>query len=99
MTTDEPIKQNSYLEELKMDWWKRLFDLDWLIPTILGFIGGIAWLVFAFQGTGENAVSIGSLSVNPLQLGLGCACLILSGFLVLRYFYLYRDGHPYEYLP
>jgi hypothetical protein len=82
-----------------MDWWKRLFDADRLIPIILGFVGGATGLFFSFQGTGENAVSIGSVSVNPLQLGLGCACLILSGFLLIRYFYLYRDGNPYKYLP
>ena len=82
-----------------MDWWKRTFDADRLIPTILGFVGGITWLFLAFQGTDENAVSIGSVSVNPLQLGLGCACLVLSGFLLIRYVYLYRDGNPYKYLP
>ncbi|ERG93734.1 MAG: hypothetical protein J07HQW2_00168 [Haloquadratum walsbyi J07HQW2] len=52
-----------------MDWWKRLFDADRLIPIILGFVGGVTGLSFSLQGTGENAVSIGSVSVNPLQLG------------------------------
>jgi len=66
---------------------------------ILGFVGVIGWLVFAFQDTGENAVSLGSVRVNLLQLGLGCACLILTGFLAIRYLYLYRDGDLYEHLP
>ena len=82
-----------------MDWWKRLFDIDRLIPTILGFVGGVMWLLLAFQGTGENAVSVGSVSVNPLQLGLGCVCLVLSGFLLIRYVYLYQDRNPYKYVP
>jgi glycerol-3-phosphate acyltransferase PlsY len=82
-----------------MDWWKRLFDVDRLIIIILGFVGGVTGLFFSFQGTGENAVSIGSVSVNPLQLGLGCVCLALSGYLLIRYSYLYRDGDPYKYLP
>jgi hypothetical protein len=82
-----------------MDWWRRLFDVDRLIPIILGLVGGVTWLFFALQDTGEDTVSLGSVSVNPLQLGLGCACLVLSGFLLIRYVYLYRDGDPYKYLP
>lgn len=82
-----------------MDRWKRLFDLDRLIPIILGFVGGITGLFVAFQDTGENTASLGLVSVNPKLLGLGCACLILSGFLLIRYFYLYEDGDPYKYLP
>jgi glycerol-3-phosphate acyltransferase PlsY len=98
--TDEQTEQSSHTQEdSAMDWWKRLFDADRLIPMILGFVGGVTGLFFSFQGTGENAVSIGSVSVNPPQLGLGCACLVLSAFLLIRYVYLYRDGNPYEYLP
>jgi hypothetical protein len=82
-----------------VDWWKRLFDTDRLIPVVLGSVGGTTWLVLASQDTGESAVSIGSVSVNPLQLGLGCACFALSGVLLIGYVCLYRDGNPYEYLP
>jgi hypothetical protein len=86
-----------------MDWWRRLFDANWLIPMILGVVGGIAWIAFAFRaewGVGwlernAVAVSFGLVRVNLLQFGLGCMCLILSGFLAVRYFY----GDPYEHLP
>jgi hypothetical protein len=98
--TDEQAEWSSHTrEDSEMDWWKRLFDVDRLLPMILGFVGGIAWLMFAFQDTGENTVSIGSASVDPLQLGLGCACLVLSGFLLIRYVYVYRYGNQHEYLP
>jgi hypothetical protein len=79
-----------------MDWWKRLFDIDRLIPTVGGFVAGIAWLGLAFQNTGENAVALGSVRVNLLQLGLSCACFALSTFLAVTYF---RDDDPYEHLP
>ena len=82
-----------------MDWWKRLFDADRMTPTMLGFVGAITWLFLAFQGTDENAVSIGSVSVNPLQLEFGCTCLVLLGVLLIRYLCTYRDGNAYKYLP
>jgi hypothetical protein len=86
-----------------MDWWRRLFDANWLIPMILGFVGGIAWIAFAFRAGWEvgwfeqNAVTVsfGLVRVNLLQLGLGCTCLVLSGFLAVGYF----CGDPYEYVP
>jgi hypothetical protein len=86
-----------------MDWWRRLFDANWLIPMILGVVGGIVWFIFPFRaewGVGwfeQNAVAVsfGLVRVNLLQLGLGCTCLVLSGFLAVRYFY----GNPYEYIP
>jgi hypothetical protein len=66
--TDEQAERSSHTrEDSEMDWWKRLFDVDRLLPMILGFVGGIAWLIFAFQDTGENTVSIGLASVDPLQ--------------------------------
>jgi ABC-type transport system involved in cytochrome c biogenesis permease subunit len=59
-----------------MDWWKRLFGADRLIPMILGSVGGIAWLFFTFQDI-EDTFSLGSVKLNLLQLRLRYACLIL----------------------
>mgnify|MGYP006965661532 CR=1 FL=1 len=72
-----------------MDWWRRLFDANWLIPMILGFVGGIAWIAFAFRAGWEvgwfeqNAVTVsfGLVRVNLLQLGLDVRAWFSRDFL------------------
>jgi hypothetical protein len=79
-----------------MDWWKRLFDVDLLLPMVGGLVAGGVWLVLATQESGANTVSVGGATVGLPQLGASCVCFVLSGALAVARL---RDDDPDECLP